>query len=404
MEMRKPQGPPHTTLLELSRRQVLRLLAAGAGVTMLRLPHIRPAGTASPASYGFLTSEELAILDAATALIIPTAPLTPDGLAVGARECGVVDYIQNTLSFMPGSDANCDRTVGAADLTATVMGLSGPRSACAGGDVDGNGGVDANDVLAAEAAVYGARPVHAGGPFSGRQPQPHFPTGSTPCQVCHVAPIQQAAAPMMAGGAASTVDNYPPDYFTQFLPLPRLRLMSWKIRILGASAVPEAANNPLATESLEVDLRNKYRAGLTSLEAISQQPPFNKPFVQLTPQQQSSVLDQVAPPEFKTLLIYHTFEGLLCAPEYGGNRGQLGWQLVGFDGDSQPLGYEIYDETVPGNYRERPDKPNSSPNPDEDCSGFSNRLNAFLTLISSATLTKPGGSFHAPYCFEVPQK
>jgi hypothetical protein len=395
---------PGATLFELSRRQVLRLLAAGAGVTLVRLPHTRAASTAATSSYGFLTSEELAILDAATAVIIPTAPISPESLPVGARECGVVNYIQNMLSFMPGSDVNCDRTVGAADLTAAVMGLSGPPHACSGGDIDGNGAVDATDVIAAQSAAYGARPVHAGGPFSGRHPQPHFPTGSTPCYVCHVAPIQHAAAPAIAGGAASSVDNYPPDYFTQFLPLPRLRLLSWKIRILGADRVPEVAtiNNPLMRESPEVDLRNKYRAGLASLEAISQQPPFSKPFVQLTPQDQSKVLDKVDPPEFKTLLIYHTFEGMLCAPEYGGNRNMLGWQLIDFDGDSQPLGYEIYDETAPGNYRERDDKPNSRPNPDEDCSGFSNRVNGFLTLISSSDLTKPGGPFRdpVPYCFD----
>ena len=56
-----------------------------------------------------------------------------------------------------------------------------------------------------------------------------------------------------------------------------------------------------------------------------------------------------------------------------------------FDGDSQPLGYEIYDASVEGNYRERPDKPNSGPNPDEDCSGFSANLDHFLDLISGVT-------------------
>ena len=89
-------------------------------------------------------------------------------------------------------------------------------------------------------------------------------------------------------------------------------------------------------------------------------------------------------------------------PEYGGNRDRLGWQLVRFDGDSQPLGYEIYDETVPGNYRERPDKPNSGPNPDEDCSGFSTNMNRFLTVISSVDLTRPNRRFPNPYCFDVP--
>ena len=391
---------------DLSRREVLRLFAAAAAAASVPQPRVGEATTSASVTavgpgHGFLNSEELAILDAATASIIPT-----DSQA-GARQCGVVDYIQSMLSFMPGSDANCDRRVNAADVTAAIQRLNGQHDpACPfGGDVDGNGIVDAADVAAAEAAVYGARPVYAGGPFSDRQPQPHFPTGNVPCQFCHIAPPQQvvapALAPALAAATSTTVDNYPPNFFTEFLPLPRLRLLSWKIRILGAAAVPEVGNNPLATESLEVDLRDRYRTGLASLESTSQQQ-FAKPFIQLTAQQQSSVLNKVDP-NFKTLLIYHTFEGMLCAPEYGGNRNRIGWQLIRFDGDSQPLGYEIYDETVPGNYRERPDKPNSGPNPDEDCSGFSARMNGFLTILSSADLTKPGGRFPAPYCFDAPK-
>jgi hypothetical protein len=151
---------------------------------------------------------------------------------------------------------------------------------------------------------------------------------------------------------------------------------------------------------LETDLRRKYREGLAALETISQQQ-FGKPFAQLTPQQQSTVFNK-ADPDFVTLLTYNTVEGLLCAPEYGGNRNRLGWQLVGFDGDSQPLGYEIYDESVPGKYRERPDKPNSGPNPDEDCSGFSRKVNNFLTVITQAELTQPGRRFSTPYCLDVP--
>jgi hypothetical protein len=98
----------------------------------------------------------------------------------------------------------------------------------------------------------------------------------------------------------------------------------------------------------------------------------------------------------------HTVEGMLCAPEYGGNRDRLGWRLVGFDGDSQPEGYVVYDATVPGNYRERADKPNSGPNPDEDCHGFSAEMNRFLALIAITQLVQPGKKFSDPYCLDVP--
>jgi hypothetical protein len=391
---------PRAAAFEISRRRLLGLFVAGAGAAALRLRYGAPALAAAPRTAsigGFLTTEELVILDAATAHIIPTDS-TGGPRAVGARECGVVDYIQNLLSFLPGSDANCDRHVTAADLSATALALHGPRAGCRdSGDVDGNGIVDAADVALAATAVFDARPVYAGGPFSDRQPQPHFPEPSQNCRRCHVAPIPEAS-----GGAAvvlPTVDYYPPNFFTEHLPLPRLQALSWRIRILGADAVPEVANNPLARDLPETDLRGKYRDGLAALDSTSRTL-FGKPFVQLTGEQQTKVLNQ-ADQSFVTLLTGHTIEGMLCAPEYGGNRNRLGWQLVGFDGDSQPLGYEIYDETAADKHRERPDKPSSGPNPDEDCSGFSANMNRFLTAISSVTLTKPNRRFPNPCCVDV---
>jgi hypothetical protein len=377
----------------LSRRDVLRLMAAGAALPLLRVRRGFAVVGGPPSAARFLTSEEVAILEAAVAHIIPTDSQP------GARECGAANYIQILLNFLPGSEANCDRGINAADLTATVLAANGHRPGCPlGGDADGDGTVNAADTARAAAAVFDARPVYAGGPFSGRQPQPHFPTGSTPCHLCHIAPLQEVAT-ATGSAAATTVDNYPPDYFNQFLQPSRLQALSWKIRILGADAVPEVTDNPLARTFSETDLRRKYRDGLASLESTSQQL-YGKSFVQLTSSQQTGVFDKVDA-DFVTLMTGHTIEGLLCAPEYGGNRDRLGWQLVRFDGDSQPLGYEIYDETVPGNYRERPDKPNSGPNPDEDCSGFSTNMNRFLTVISGASLTQPGRKFSNPYCFGV---
>jgi hypothetical protein len=173
-------------------------------------------------------------------------------------------------------------------------------------------------------------------------------------------------------------------------------MLSWKARLLGAQAVPEVADNPLLDELPEVDLRRRYREGLAALQSIAVGS-FGAPFVDLTTEQQQEALKQ-ADRRFVDLLMRHVIQGTFCAPEYGGNAGGLGWQLTGFDGDSQPLGYEIYDETVPGFYRERPDKPNSGPDPNEDCAGFSEDMKRFLDFISSVT---GGGPFDAPYCFEV---
>jgi hypothetical protein len=389
-----PATDQDQVLLTLTRRRLLQLAAAAAAVAVhpRLLSRVVAGGAALPAlpPYGFLTADELAILDAATALILPS------DARPGAREIGVVDYIQSLLSFLPGSDANCDRLVTAADLTAVEIKALGQAVACpSGGDVDGNGSVDGGDSRAAEAAAFRARPAFAGGPFSGRNPQPHFAVGDTPCSACHGA--DHATAPGTSGSrAAPTVELYPPNAFREFLPLNRLQTLSWTVRILGAAAVPEVADNPLLDELPEVDLRRRYRDGLAALEASSQQRHTAR-FVDVPAAQQRELLRQAAP-QFVELLNRHVIQGTLSVPEYGGNRDQLGWRLVGFDGDSQPLGYEIYDESVPGSYRERTDKPNSSPNPDEDCRGFSEPMRRFLDLISRAA---GGGPFGEPYCFEV---
>jgi hypothetical protein len=384
-------------MLKLTRRQLLRLLAAGAAISVVRMPAARSAAAGAASSItptaGFLTAEELAILDAATACIVPS------DTTVGARECGVVDYIQSMLSYMAGSDANCDRYVNAADLTSTILRVGGDETGCLdGGDADGDGIVGAADLVREEGALFGARPVIAGGPFSGRQPQPHFPIGTTSCRVCHVATPQTGSA-AGASARATTVDAYPPDFFAEFSPPSRLRALSWRIRMLGVGAVPEATKNPLASSLPETDVQAKYRNGLASLESISESE-YGKSFLDLTVDQQSHVLDKVDA-TFRLVLTYHTVEGMLCAPEYGGNRDRLGWQLVGFDGDSQPLGYATYDESL-GTYRELNDKkPNSGPNPDEDCLGFSSNVGTFLSVLVLSTPVQPGRVFSSPYCFEV---
>ncbi|MFN8644484.1 MAG: hypothetical protein U0802_23545 [Candidatus Binatia bacterium] len=81
----------------------------------------------------------------------------------------------------------------------------------------------------------------------------------------------------------------------------------------------------------------------------------------------------------------------------GGNRDRLGWQLVGFDGDSQPLGYTIFDETL-GDYREQADKPNSRLDPGDSCHGLSASMTQFLRVV----LVRLAGAteFAEPFCFD----
>lgn len=356
--------------LELSRRQVLKLAGALTFAAPLRRvaaqpPRLTMQGVARP----FLGQREYRDLEAVTARIIPTDDLP------GAREAHVVDYIQGLLSALPAADANCDGGRSAADFTAILLQLDGPADpACSGADVTHDGMISATDARSAEVALFEAKPIFAGGPFSGRQPFGDFATGAI-------------------------TNNLPRNSFEDFLPLNRLQRMSWTVRLDGAGGVPELADNPLATELPEVDLRRKYDEGLALIDQMAAER-FEMNFFRLTEAQQDEIIADL-PMAFLNLLTEHTIEGLLCDPVYGGNRDRTGWTLIGYDGDSQPLGYTLGFDEETQQYIERFDKPNSKPNPNENCNGFSARVVSFLSVVASADQTKPGMRFRNPYCFEA---
>jgi hypothetical protein len=194
--------------------------------------------------------------------------------------------------------------------------------------------------------------VFAGGPFSNRNPFPD-PTSGTP----------------------ST--RFPTNNFAQFIPLTRLQLLSWRVQVLGSAAVPGADSSGGMLGSVQ-GWRDQYRTGIAAVEAMSMEM-FGAAFATLTSSQQDAVL-KASDQAFVGLVTAHTLEGMFCAPEYGGNIDRVGWDLIGYDGDSQPLGYSVFDETTM-TYNERPDKPNSTANPDEDFSGVDAITQQFLTLL-----------------------
>jgi gluconate 2-dehydrogenase gamma chain len=57
-----------------------------------------------------------------------------------------------------------------------------------------------------------------------------------------------------------------------------------------------------------------------------------KGFAQLTPEQQDTALEGIADTRFFTMLRRNTIEGMFCDPQYGGNKGKVGWKLIGFPG------------------------------------------------------------------------
>lgn len=357
----------HQTPTLFSRREILRYAIAGGTLAVLPVP-LRPRRAMAEAPRLFLDSPGYALVEAITARIIPTDTLP------GAREAGVVDYIQGLLSAIPAADSNCDRRSSAADLVALTQQLSGTEPICRAADADGDGALSPADLPQTAAAIFESRPIFAGGPFSGRTPYGDFEHGRA-------------------------ADQFPGNSFQSVIPLNRLQRLAWTVRLDGADSVAEVGANPLARSLSYVDLRHRYRLGLAAIDEASHAR-FGLSFVDLTDAQQDQILS-ASDSAFVDLITAHTVEGMFCAPEYGGNRDRIGWQLIGFDGDSQPLGYTLgFDEQTQA-YVERPDKPCSRPDPDESCAGFSASVVRFLGVISLTEETQPAMRFRSPFCFDV---
>src|SRR5262245_41057628 len=197
-------------------------------------------------------------------------------------------------------------------------------------------------------ALDGSTPrIFAGGPYSGRTPFPDNNRG-------------------VPG------KRRPKDSFRHFLPLTRLQALAWRAELFGSAGVPEIAaldaQNPPGTPL--IGLRDVYRTSLQMIDEVATQA-HGKAFVRLSTADQDDVFTKMEgfTPDprrdtFNNLVITHTLEGCFGAPEYGGNVGRRGWKMLGLEGDSQPLGYSIFDRSTDA-YKERATHRMTTINPDE---------------------------------------
>jgi hypothetical protein len=207
--------------VELSRRGFL----AGALAGPLAAVVPRAAWAAPGRPLRFLSAHEGAVVEAATARLIPGP--TDDLLELGhpgAREANVVGYVDALLS---------------------AFDTDPPR-------------------------------IFAGGPFSGR----------------------------VGGGH---------DSFADFLPLSALQERYWRAEV--------------------AELRTTYRNGVKALDAAA-----GGDFVHRLGPVQDLILTR-DDTGFRDVLFGHAIEGWLSSPEYGGNKGQVGWVEVRFRGDTAPVGW-----------------------------------------------------------------
>ena len=125
-----------------------------------------------------------------------------------------------------------------------------------------------------------------------------------------------------AGGAFSGRFGGSPG-FASFHRLTPLDELAWRTRIEGSRGLPEREwNGPV------VGLQERYREGLALLGAD---------FADAATEEQDRRLSEHT--GFTALIYEHACEGMYGAPEYGGNRGLVGWSYIGFAGDVQPRGY-----------------------------------------------------------------
>jgi len=119
---------------------------------------------------------------------------------------------------------------------------------------------------------------------------------------------------IFAGGPWSNRHTSGPDLMARFAALDPVAKIAWKKRLTTWQA--------------------QYARGIEALDKLA-----GGDFTKATKQKQDKILATQSVSTFTSLLFEHTIEGLYGAPEYGGNRGQSGWQEIGFPGDIQPRGY-----------------------------------------------------------------
>jgi len=200
-------------------------------------------------------------------------------------------------------------------------------------------------------SAFDGQPIRlfAGGPFSGRNPYPDNKTG-TPSH------------------------HRPRDSFKHFIAPTRLQELFWRGELFGTPSIPELAALDAQYGGPKTGLRDLYRQSLAKVDRVAESVK-GAPFAKLSTPDQDTVLQMLDDGAFKPdprrdgdtfidTLIRHTLEGCFSAPEYGGNTHLHGWELVGLEGDSQPLGYSIFDQTTNA-YVERAGHPMTTANPDE---------------------------------------
>jgi hypothetical protein len=136
-----------------------------------------------------------------------------------------------------------------------------------------------------------------------------------------------------AGGPFSDRGGSEVNHFERFLPLDAYEARAWRLRIEGSQGRAELEFNGPVPGYQQV-----YRRGLAALDEAA----GDARFADLPAPAQEAILrdgDDDAVADLVDVAFPHTLEAMYGAPEYGGNRDLVGWELANYDGDVQPRGY-----------------------------------------------------------------
>jgi len=168
--------------------------------------------------------------------------------------------------------------------------------------------------------------------------------------------------------------SFPTNDFATFVELDRVAKASWLLFVQGSAALPGGAPNEALLGPV-VALEDQLKAGLDAAIANAPQPLAN-----MTADELETYFNG-QPEAFTDLLIELVTEAAFAAPEYGGNPGLAGWDMIHFEGDSLPLGYSQWNGTA---HVERPEAPLSTPNPGADPEPLDDDVHQLLVLVVEA--------------------
>lgn len=189
--------------------------------------------------------------------------------------------------------------------------------------------------------------IHAGGPFSNRQP---FPDDN---------------------GAPST--RFPDNAFATWVPLTRVAEKTWRLYLYGSDGVEGGGPNDGVLGKI-IGVREQMKTGLARARERA-----GTPLSSLDVNARANAFDALDQP-FRDLLLELVPQAAFAAPEYGGNRDGAGWRMLHYEGDSLPLGYSQWDSSTES-FRERADAPNTTPNPQPDPAPLDDDVKDFLRGI-----------------------